>query len=99
MRKLSVTNPKPSGSDVPDDSLESARTLMRFMLRLAILSAFAMFGGEGFGRTLAALLLFGSFYCAVAALIRGDHPGGRVLCNWDESAAYGAIAMIAFAAS
>jgi hypothetical protein len=72
---------------------------MRFVLRLTILSAFAIFGSEGFGRTLAMLLLFGCFYCAVVALVRHDSPSGRVLCNWDESAAYGAIAMMSLAVS
>ena len=61
---------------------------MRFFLRLVFLTAFAAFGIQGFGRTLATLLVLSEIVCVVMAAFHREALLGPVLTHWDEAAAY-----------
>jgi uncharacterized protein YybS (DUF2232 family) len=80
-------------SDYPR-KLGSAQVLVRFGFRLLILFAFAMFGGIGFGKSLAALLWMSTILCAVIAVIRREPPLDTVLNYWDEMMTYAAMCML-----
>jgi len=73
-------------------NLRSTQVLVRFGLRLIILTALAAFASIGFGRSLVALSSMTATLCAVVGTIRRepflapDH-----LNHWDEMAAYGAL--------
>jgi hypothetical protein len=56
---------------------------------MAVFSAFATLGPQGFGKTLADMLA--SIYCIVAAALRREQPWGLQLTHFDEAAAYAAI--------
>ncbi len=71
--------------------LSSARVLLRFLLRMIILSTFAAAGGQGFAATLTGLLGFAAVYCLCAGAIKREMPFAPLLTNWDEAAAYGLI--------
>jgi hypothetical protein len=73
----------------------SAYALTRLFLRLAVLSVFAAFGPQGFGRTLQALVTLGILYCLVAAAIKREEPFGPDFTHFDEAAAYAVIAGLA----
>jgi hypothetical protein len=63
-------------SDNPDISHELVfvQVLIRFLLRMVILSVFAVVGSQGFGKTLESLLVLAAFYCITVAAIRRE-PG------------------------
>ena len=65
--------------------------LIRFLLRMGILVAFAAFASIGFGRGLAALLWMSIVLCAVIGTMRREAPFGAVLNHWDETVAYAAL--------
>jgi hypothetical protein len=65
--------------------------IARFAIRVALLAAFAAFGSIGFGRSLAALLWMSIVLCAVAGIMRREHPFGADLNHWDEAVAFGAL--------
>jgi hypothetical protein len=67
------------------------RVIARFAIRAALLTAFAAFGSIGFGRSLAALLWMSIVLCAVAGIMRREHPFGGELNHWDEAVAFGAL--------
>ncbi|NPU11426.1 hypothetical protein HL666_11710 [Bradyrhizobium sp. 83002] len=71
--------------------LPAARVLLRFLLRMAILVAFATFGGIGFGRSLAALLWMTTILCAVLAVLRRERVFAASLNHWDEMIGYTAL--------
>jgi hypothetical protein len=71
--------------------LRSTRVLVRFLLRMIILLAFAAFGGIGFGRSLAALLWMSIILSAVIGAFRREALFGIVLNYWDETVAYAAL--------
>jgi hypothetical protein len=71
--------------------LESNRVLLRFGIRIFILTGFAAFSHVGFGRSLAALLGMTMILCAVVGTIRREAPFGRVLNHWDEALSYAAL--------
>jgi hypothetical protein len=73
--------------------LGSARVLVRGF-RLLILLVFAMFGGIGFGKSLAALLWMSTILCAVIAIIRREPPFDATLNHWDEMVTYAAMCML-----
>lgn len=73
----------------------SAYALTRFFIRLAVFGVFAALGQQGFGRTLANLLILAVIYCIVAAAIRREQPFGHALTHFDEAAAYAGIAAVA----
>jgi len=83
----------PHTPDIPHSG--SAYALTRFFVRLLIFSIFAALGSQGFGKTLANLLVLAVFYCVLAAAIRRETPFGPALTHFDEAAAYLVIARLA----
>jgi hypothetical protein len=71
--------------------LGSARVLIRFFLRTAILVIFAAFAGVGLARGLVALLWMSIILCAVIGIMKREQPFGAVLNHWDETVAYAAL--------
>jgi hypothetical protein len=69
----------------------SSQVVLRFVFRLALLSAFAIFGTQGFGTTFAILLGLSAIFCAVVGAVRREAMFGPVLTHWDEAAAYAVI--------
>jgi hypothetical protein len=74
--------------------LATARTIIRFCLRLIILAVFAAFATPGFAPTMANLLLLASFYCIAFASWRRELVLGDTLGHWDEAAAYTFVGML-----
>ena len=72
----------------------STQVLIRFGVRLLILVIFAMFGGIGFGRSLAALLWMSTILSACIAVIRRELPFDAELNQWDETVTYAAMCML-----
>jgi hypothetical protein len=73
----------------------STQVLFRFGFRLVLLVAFAAFSNQGFGTTLAILLLLSAFFCAVMGALRYEAIWGPVLTHWDEAAVYALMGRIA----
>ena len=73
--------------------------LVRFTLRMIILTIFATFGSIGFGRSLAALLWMSTILSAVVGAMRREPPLDTVLNHWDETAAYAALCCLVSAAN
>lgn len=72
--------------------LRSIQVLVRFFLRMVILTTFAAFGSIGFSRSLAALLWMAAMISAVAGAIKREPPFDTVVLNhWDEMMAYAAL--------
>lgn len=71
----------PRTSDEP----ESVQVIARFGVRMLVLCIFAALGGNGFGRTLAPLLLLSAALCVAAAAIRRERPFDTALTHWDEA--------------
>lgn len=80
--------------DLPQQ-LKSTQALVRFGLRLVIMTGFAAFGSVGFVRSFAALLGMSTILCAVVGTIRREPPFAADLNHWDEMAAYGALCALA----
>ncbi len=75
----------------PSVASSSIWVLARFGVRMAILIAFATFGGVGFGRSMAALMWMAIVLAAVVATAKRERPFGAALNHWDEAAGYAAI--------
>ncbi|WP_257167019.1 hypothetical protein [Bradyrhizobium sp. SRS-191] len=71
--------------------LSTARVLLRFGMRAAVLALFATFGGAGFTRSLAALLWMTVILCAVLATLRRERVFSAGLNHWDEMTGYLAL--------
>jgi hypothetical protein len=69
----------------------SIQVLIRFFLRIAVLSVFAALGSVGFTRSMAALLWLSAILCAVAGSLRREALFGSSLTHWDEGVAYAAL--------
>jgi hypothetical protein len=80
-----------ANAPVTFNDLKSAQVMGRFFLRMVVLCVFAALGGNGFGRTLAALLLLSTVFCVVAGTFRREKPFDAVLTHWDEAAVYGLL--------
>jgi hypothetical protein len=65
--------------------------LFRFCVRIVILIAFAVFGGVGFGASMAALFAMASILCTAVATVRRETVFSRGLNHWDEAIAYAAL--------
>ena len=65
--------------------------IVRFGLRMIILTLFATFGSIGFARNLAALLWMSTILSAVIGAMRREPPLDRALNYWDEMVAYAAL--------
>lgn len=76
--------------DLPRE-LRSSQVILRFGVRMIILSVFAAFGSIGFGRSLVALLWMSTIMSAVIGAIRRETPFDTALNHWDETAAYAAL--------
>jgi len=83
-----------ASTEVPP-GLVSVRVLIRFLLRIAVLSLFAALGSQGFAKTLESLLVLAVFYCIVAGGVRHEAPFGPTLTHYDEGAAYAVSAGLA----
>ena len=75
----------------PPRELSPHLVLVRFGVRIIILTAFASFGSVGFGRSMAALLAMSAILCAVVAAVRREAAFPRALNHWDEAVAYAAL--------
>jgi hypothetical protein len=75
--------------------LSSAQALIRFALRMVILSIFAALGNQGFGKTLESVLALAVCCCIFIAAIRREAPFGPALIHFDEAAAYAVCAHLA----
>ena len=71
--------------------LKSIQVLVRFFLRIAILTAFAAFGSIGFERSLVALLWMAAILSGIVGAMRREPPFDTVLNHWDEMVAYAAL--------
>ena len=69
----------------------SHHVLLRFALRLAVFSVFAVVAAPGFRVMFPTLMILSAISCALAAALRGEAIFGRVLTHWDEAAGYGAL--------
>jgi hypothetical protein len=74
--------------------LSSVQVMIRFLFRMVILCMFAAIGRQGFGKTLASLLVLSAFYCVFSTAMRREAPFGRVLTHVDEAAAYAMLALL-----
>jgi hypothetical protein len=75
--------------------LKSIQVLVRFLLRMAILMAFAAFGSIGFERSLVTLLWMAAILSAIVAAMRREPPFDTALNHWDEVIAYAALCSLA----
>jgi small basic protein len=75
----------------------SKQVLSRFAFRLVLLITCASFGGQGFGLTLATLLILSAVFCAVVAVMRREAIFGPVLTHWDEAVTCAALGHLATA--
>jgi hypothetical protein len=80
--------------DIPHD-LVSAQVVVRFFLRIVVLSIFAALGRQGFGKTIEPLLGLATCYCIVIGGIRREAPLGQALTHYDEAAGYALSAGLA----
>ncbi len=69
--------------------------IVRFGLRMIILTLFATFGSIGFGRSLAALLWMSTILSAVIGAMKREPPLDRALNHWDEMVVYAALCCLA----
>lgn len=76
--------------DISNDT-RSMQVLVRFFLRIAVLSVFAALGHIGFTRSLAALLWLSTIVCVVAGTLRREAFLDSALTHWDEGIAYAAL--------
>ena len=71
--------------------LRSGQVLLRFGIRMTLLTAFAAFGHVGFARSFAALLAMSAMLCSIVAAVRREAVFSRSLNHWDEAAVYAAL--------
>lgn len=81
----------PSAPDIPR-RLSFIQVLIRFLLRLVLIGAFASMGRQGFAQTLAPLLALTVIFCVIVAVMRRERLLGPVLTHWDEAAGYALMA-------
>jgi hypothetical protein len=75
----------------PPRELNPRQVLLRFGIRISILTVFAAFGSVGFGRSLAALLAMSAILCSIVASVRREAVFSRSLNHWDEAVIYAAL--------
>jgi hypothetical protein len=68
--------------------LNSSQALFRFVVRLLLLSTFAIFSSQGSQTAFAILLGMSAIYCAMVGAMRREAVFGSTLTHWDEAAAY-----------
>lgn len=84
----------PQSPNIPNEA-RSIQVLVRFCLRIIILSVFATLGSIGFGKSFAALLGLSTILCLVGGMLRRELPFGSTLTHWDEGATYAALYCLA----
>lgn len=78
-------------------SPKSTDVIVRFGLRMAVITAFAVLGGVGFRRGLMVMLWMSAVLGAVIAMFDREEPLSSVLNHWDEAMAYAALCCLACA--
>lgn len=76
--------------NIPNDT-RSIQVLVRFFLRMVVLSVFAALGSVGFTKSMAALLWLSAILCVVAGSLRREAVFDSALTHWDEGVAYAAL--------
>jgi len=74
------------------NELQSLHVIVRFTMRIILLSVLSAFIGGSFGY---AMLLVSVYLCVLSALLRREKPLGNALTYWDEAAVYGALFCLA----
>ena len=75
---------------LPED-VRSRQVIVRFCLRIIALGAFASFGMNGLGASLAVLLWMTAVLATIAAVLKRERVLSSALTHWDEAAAYSAL--------
>jgi hypothetical protein len=75
--------------------ITNSQVMVRFALRIVVLSVFATFGAIGFTRSLTALLWMSVMISVVAGVFRRETLLAPTLNYWDEAAAYGSLFCLA----
>jgi hypothetical protein len=73
----------------------NTQAVVRFILRIVIISVFATLGSVGFARSLIALLWMSAVMCAAVGIARRERVFDSALTHWDEAAAYGSLCCLA----
>ncbi len=76
--------------------INTARIIVRFGLRLAIVLFCAALAQTSFAYAMAVLLMLSITFCFVWGAVRREPVFGPSLTNWDEAAAYACLASLAF---
>lgn len=76
---------------------KSTQVIVRFGLRMAAITAFALLGGIGFRRGLTVMLWMSAILGAVIAMFDREEPLSFALNHWDEAMAYAALCCLACA--
>ncbi len=76
---------------------QTARVIIRFWLRMAILLSFAAFSSIRFDQILTLLLLMSTMLSAVLATLKREEPLASTLNHWDEAVAYVALCCLSTA--
>lgn len=76
---------------------KSTEVIVRFGLRMAALTAFALLGGIGFQRGLTVMLWMSAILGTVIAMFDREEPLSSALNHWDEAMAYAALCCLACA--
>jgi hypothetical protein len=74
---------------------KSAKVIVRFGLRMAVVVAFAALGGIAFTRGLTVMLWMSTVLSTVIAMFDREEPLGTSLNHWDEASAYAALCCLA----
>jgi len=75
----------------PSHAFRSGEVIVRFVVRMVVLVAFAAVAGVGFAPGLSMLLWMSTILSAGIATFRRELPLADVLNHWDEAAAYIAL--------
>jgi hypothetical protein len=78
-------------------AIPSTGVLVRFGVRLVMLTVFAFVARNGFSHAFPQLLLLGGLFCGLWALVRGEPVFGPALTHWDEAATLIVIGRLAAA--
>src|SRR5579872_6154465 len=76
---------------------KSTEVIVRFGLRMAAITAFAVLGGIGFQRGLTVMLWMSAILGTVIAMFDREEPLSSALNHWDEAMAYAALCCLACA--
>lgn len=76
---------------LPSRAFKSGEVIIRFLMRMIVLLAFASFARSGFAAGLAMLLWMSAILSAAVAALKREWPLADVLNHWDEAAAYTAL--------